>query len=126
MKGYSRADRVAGLIQRTLSEILLREVKDPRLEMAVITAVKVSPDLKNARIYFSVPGGETERRQDAAEGFRSAGGFIKRYLGDRLDLRYMPELKFFYDESFDYGARIDKLLKSLEDGNGSDRGASEE
>lgn len=113
MKSYSRAERVAGLIQQTLSEILNRSVKDPRLEFTTITDVKVTRDLRIARVYFSTAGGETEKVQEALQGFRSASGFVKAELAKRLELRYMPELEFYYDESFDYGSRIDQLLKSI-------------
>ncbi len=111
MTTFSRADRVSQLIQRELSEILQKETKDPRLKMATITGVKLSKDLKNAKIYFSTAAGR--ERQEALQGFQSAHGHIKRTLASRLELRYMPELRFYYDESFDYGERIEKLLKSV-------------
>ena len=69
-------------------------------------------DLRRARIFFASAGGR-EASEQTAQGFRSAAGFIKRHLGPRLGLRYMPELEFFYDDSFDHGARIDQLLKSI-------------
>jgi ribosome-binding factor A len=112
MTGFSRADRVGGLIQQLLAELLQKDISDPRLQMATITAVKVTKDLRHARIYFASAGGK-EQSEQTAQGFRSAAGFIKRHLGPRLGLRYMPELEFFYDESFDHGARIDQLLKSI-------------
>jgi ribosome-binding factor A len=112
MTQYARADRVGGLIQKTLSEILLRSVNDPRLEMATITHVKVTRDLRIARIYFTIPGG-SQGVDDALQGFKSALGFIKRSLARELGLRYMPEINFYYDNSFDTGARIEKLLKSI-------------
>jgi ribosome-binding factor A len=112
MTSYARADRVGGLIQQLLSDLLRRDISDPRLQMATITQVKVSKDLRLARIYFAAAGGTTVA-EDAARGFRSAAGFIKRCLGPQLGLRYMPELEFFYDDSFDHGARIDRLLKSI-------------
>ena len=80
--------------------------------MTTITGVKMSRDLKFANIYFISVGGKQNSRA-AAEGFASAAGFIKRNLAGQLNLRYMPELRFFYDESFDYGSRIDELLKSI-------------
>jgi ribosome-binding factor A len=110
MTNFSRADRVSQLIQRELSEILQKETKDPRLKMTTITGVKLSKDLKNAKIYFSVADRD---QQDVLKGFQSAHGHIKRTLAGRLELRYMPELRFYYDESFDYGERIEKLLKSV-------------
>lgn len=109
---YSRADRVSGLIQQALSDILLKEVNDPRLEMATITHVKLTKDLRIARIYFSAPGGP-EKIEAARNGFNSALGFVKASLARRIGLRYMPDLEFYYDESFDYGAHIENLLNSI-------------
>ncbi len=125
MKSFSRADRVAGLIQRTVSEILLKDIKDPRLEMAVVSAVRMTADLKIARVYFSITGGP-DRAEAALAGFRSATGYIKRMLADQVELRYMPSLEFYYDESFDYGERIDNLLKSIHDSSGPDHTPPEE
>lgn len=118
MSPFSRADRVGGLIQKVLSNILNKNIRDPRLKMATITSVKVSRDLKQARIYFTTSGG-IQKKDDTIEGFNSAHGFIKRTLAHELDLRYMPHLKFFYDESLEYGARIDELIESTKSKNGS-------
>jgi ribosome-binding factor A len=118
MTPFSRAERVSGLIQEVLSDLLKKRIHDPRLQMATITKVKMSADLKLARIYFTIYG-DRKKSEDAANGFDSARGFIKRNLARRLGLRYMPELKFFYDESFDYGLHIDKLLKKITTDNGS-------
>jgi ribosome-binding factor A len=112
MTSYARADRVGGLIQQILSDLLRRDISDPRVQMVTITQVKVTKDLRLARIYFAAAGGKAGAA-DAVQGFRSAAGFIKLRLGPQLGLRYMPELEFFYDESFDHGARIDQLLKSI-------------
>ena len=119
MKPFSRAERVGELIQQVLAEVLTRSIKDPRLKMATITGVKMSKDLKIARIYFAISGGQ-KKVDNALVGFNSAMGYIKRVLASELELRYMPELKFFYDESFDYGARIESLLKSLTAEDGKD------
>ena len=112
MRSFSRSDRVGGLIQQAVSEILRRSISDPRLEMTTISAVRMSPDLKVAKIYYTVPAGK-KSRDEVAEGFKNATGFIKRSLASRVNLKYMPELKFFLDKSFDYGSHIDKLLASL-------------
>lgn len=109
---FSRAERVGGQIQKVLSEILLKGINDPRLAMTTITDVKMSKDLKIARIYFTTTGGKTNADK-ASKGFKSAAGFLKRSLSSELSLRYMPELIFFYDESFDYGERIENVLKSI-------------
>lgn len=117
MKPFARSDRVSGQIQKVLSEILLKKVKDPRLENASITDVRMSRDLRIARIYF-VTSGNKKNIEEALEGFKSALGYVKRTLARQLGLRYMPDLKFFYDESFDYGSQIDKVLKAVKADNG--------
>jgi ribosome-binding factor A len=112
VKPFSRADRVAGHIQRVLSAILIKEAGDPRIGEATITRVKVSRDLRLARVYFAVHADETQR-QAAVEGFRKARAYLKRRLAPELALRYMPELEFFYDDTFDHAARINRILKTL-------------
>lgn len=110
-RSFNRADRVGGQVQRVLAELIQKGVKDPRLAKATITGVSLSKDLRIAKIYFSVLDGA--EKQTILEGFERAKGFIKRELAKELGLRYMPDLKFFYDESFDYGAHINQVLKSL-------------
>jgi ribosome-binding factor A len=117
MKPFARSDRVCGHIQKALSDILLKKIKDPRLEFATISNVKMSRDLRIARIYFTTTG-DKKSAEEALEGFKSAIGYVKRTLAGQLGLRYMPELKFFYDESFDYGSHIDKILKDVKADNG--------
>lgn len=115
---FSRADRVGGLIQKVLSNILKKNISDPRLKMATITGVKVSRDLKQARIYFTTSG-DNQKKGAAIKGFSSAHGFIKRTLAHELDLKYMPDIKFLYDDSLEYGAHIDELIESIKGENGS-------
>ena len=117
MIAFSRADRVGGLIQQVLSDILKKDIRDPRLKMATITGVEVSRDLKQARIYFTTTGG-IQKKGDTIKGFSSAHGFIKRTLAQELGLKYMPNIKFFYDESLEYGAHIDELIESTKSENG--------
>jgi ribosome-binding factor A len=112
MKPYARSDRVAGLIHQVVAELLRKEIKDPRLAGATITGVKVTRDLRHARIYYATAGDENSR-QAALQGFRQAHGFLKRELAEQLELRYMPELAFFYDDAIDTGDRIEKLLKTV-------------
>lgn len=116
MKPFARSDRVSGQIQKVLSEILLKKIKDPRLKAATITSVKMSRDLKFAKVYFVTSGGK-ERMEEAVEGFKSAIGYVKRKLAAQLGLRYMPELRFFYDDSFDYGSHIDEIIKAVKSEN---------
>jgi ribosome-binding factor A len=124
MRPFSRSDRVSGLIKQALSEILQKRINDPRLGLVTISVVKLSRDLKNARIYYTAPAGE-KNKEAAAAGFKDAAGFIKRALGRKVHLRYMPELKFFPDESFDYGSSIDKLLASIKTKNEPDTSSLE-
>lgn len=109
---FSRAERVGGQVQRVLAELIHNGVRDPRVSQATITGVTLSRDLRIAKIYVAAHGGEQDEAAILA-GFESAKGFIKRELAGRLGLRYMPDLKFFYDGSFDYGAHINQVLKSL-------------
>lgn len=113
MRPFARASRVGGEVQKLLSELLLRKIKDPRLKMVLITGVKMTPDLKMARIYYTATGQET-KPDDIRAGLESAGGYFKRSLARQLDLRYVPELHFHHDDSFEYGDRIDRLLKSVQ------------
>jgi len=119
MIGFTRADRVGGQIRKLLAELLQKHISDPRLQMTTITAVKMTRDLKLARIYFITTGSRSEASA-AASAFRSAHGFIKRNLARCLELRYMPELEFFYDDTFERAARIEDLLESLKTENGTD------
>ena len=104
-------------MQKVLAALIHKGVKDPRLAQATITGVTLSRDLRIAKVYIAAHGnGQDEAPIDEATllaGFESAKGFIKRQLAKELGMRYMPELKFFYDGSFDYGAHIDQVLKSI-------------
>ncbi|MFP4475555.1 MAG: 30S ribosome-binding factor RbfA [Desulfatibacillaceae bacterium] len=112
MKTTGRAARVAEKIQREVADILTKKVRDPRLELATVTGVKVTSDLKLARIYYCAHGDE-ERKDEVRSAIASAQGFVKRELAQRLKLKYMPELEFYYDESVDYAQRIDSILDDL-------------
>ena len=107
---FKRADRVSGLIQEELSRLLLREVKDPRLHEVVITAVRLSADLRHARVLFTAsdrPGGVEE----VLSGLQSAAGFLRGRLGRALRLRYAPELTFEADDSIERSLHVAALLK---------------
>ena len=114
MKPFSRSARVGGQIQKVLAELLQKEISDPRLDRATITAVKMSRDLRIAKVYFATAG-EQGAAENATEGFNRARGFIKKELAQRLGLRYMPDLKFFYDDAIDRGARMEELIKMVKD-----------
>ncbi|OPY88590.1 MAG: Ribosome-binding factor A [Smithella sp. PtaU1.Bin162] len=109
---FKRADRVAELIMSEISDIILKLVKDPRVQAITITSAKVSDDLRNAKIYF-VEMGKDECSAAVREGLIKATSFIRRELGKRLQLRFVPEIMFVHDKSFGYGSRIDKLLADI-------------
>lgn len=95
-----------------MSDILLKAVKDPRLHAVTITAVKVTDDLRNAKIYF-VEMGKDDLSEEIEAGLSKAKGFVRRELGHRLQLRFVPEIMFVHDTSFGYGNRIDRLLAQI-------------
>jgi len=107
-----RSEKVAEAIHELVSALLLKGVKDPRIGFTTITGVKVSDDLHLATIYFSVIGSDEEKKSTES-GLNSARGFIRRELGKSLRMRYVPDVLFRYDESVDYGQRIDTLLDEL-------------
>ena len=109
---FKRADRVAELIMAEMSDIIFRQVKDPRVHAVTITAVKVTEDLRNAKIYF-VEMGKDECSPEIKAGLAKATSFVRRELGKRIQLRCVPEIMFIHDESFGYGSRIDKLLADI-------------
>lgn len=109
---FKRADRVGDLIRTEIADILLRKIKDPRVGFATMTRVEVSDDLKHAKVFFSVLGGEKEKKE-TLRGLRSAVSFIRGELGRRLKLRYTPEIVFIFDESIERGAKMLDTLRGL-------------
>jgi ribosome-binding factor A len=108
-----RHERVAGEIRHEISAMLAGELKDPRLAAAFasVTEVRMSPDLKQAKVYVSVMGGEAEKKS-TINALTAAAGFIRHELSERLQIRRAPELIFVLDRSEEYGRRIDELLRS--------------
>ena len=108
----NRIGRINEEIQRELSD-LIRNLKDPRVQTLLsITRVDTTPDLRYSKIYISVL--DDARSKEALKGLKSAGGWLRRELGSRLQLRYTPELVFELDDSLKYGARMFDLLEKLE------------
>jgi ribosome-binding factor A len=108
---YQRSERVGELLTEVIAEVLREEIRDPRVSAVTITAAKVTKDLRQARIYFSILGGGN--KDAVLTGLKSALGFIRSKIGKRLKLRYVPTIEFLYDESVDQAERIDKLLKQV-------------
>jgi ribosome-binding factor A len=108
-----RPDRVGDQIRQELSELLSRgAVHDPGIGFITFTRVKVSPDLQLARVYYTSMGDEAARKQ-TAKALERATGFFRRHVGDRLQLRRVPELKFQFDESVGHQDRIEQILREL-------------
>ena len=112
MKPYPRADRIGVKIQAAISELLVKKVQDPRIEMATISKVEMSSDLSVADVYFSIFG-SAKVVAEAKKGFKSSTKFIKKLIAPKLQLKYMPDLQFKYDKSFAYGSKIDSILHDI-------------
>ena len=110
-RGQGRPQKLGDLIQRELSELLQRELRDPRVGMITISGVDVSPDFSHAKIFFTVL--EKQRLEDAREGLRRAAGFLRSRLARRIKLYTTPELRFEYDESVERGDRLSRLINSV-------------
>lgn len=104
---------MSGLLRDEIARTVLHVIKDPRSRGVSITHVSVTRDLRLARVYYSVLG-DAERQAQALNGLCSAKGLIKRELGRNLNLRYVPEIEFFFDETLEYADHIDRLLKKIE------------
>jgi ribosome-binding factor A len=114
-----RLDRVNQLIKEEVSMILQRELKDPRLGFVTVTEVDTSNDLRQAKIFVSVLGGDDQWKASMA-ALTSARGFIRNWLRRHLDLRVTPELMFHPDRSMEHAARIQALLKGLHGAGGQE------
>lgn len=107
-----RANRVGEQIKKELTDIIQREMKDPRIGFVTVTGVDVTGDLQQAKAFVTVYGDEEERRQ-SLDGLEQAKGFIRSEIGQRVQLRKTPELEFEFDESIERGNRIEELLRKL-------------
>lgn len=106
-----RIDRIAGLMQRKLSQLIQQEIKDPRLPRFVtISSVKVAADLGHAKVYFTILGNEVKQ---TAEILNSAASFLRTALARTMKLRTVPQLHFIYDESVEYGRHLSRLIDEL-------------
>lgn len=108
-----RADRVAEALQELIADLLLREIKDPRIGLVTLTHVTITPDLRHARVFFSTLGDEAQREQ-SLRGLRSAAGFVRSQVARKLNLRVAPEIVFVLDPGPEQAERIARLLKDTE------------
>ena len=113
-KRNGRMDRINGEVRRELSEILRDSVKDPRVDVRLVSVLRadVTRDLKYCKVYITVLG-DDEARKNVSQALKSAGGYIRRELASRLNLRNTPELTFVMDDSIAYGIHIDEVLKQV-------------
>ncbi len=102
--------KLQDLLREEISSIILRDIKDPGLGMVTILDVKMTEDLKHAKVYYSIYGNE-EEKEKTASALKRSKGYIKFLLGERLKLRYMPEIAFVVDDSYEKMARIEEILK---------------
>ena len=105
-----RTDRVAEAVQALVAELLVREIKDPRIGLVTITGVKMTPDLRHARVFVSVLGNPGERRR-SLQALDRAHGFLQRRVAGELRLKHTPTLEFAYDDSSERGMRIAEILE---------------
>jgi len=107
-----RSQKVASQIKENLSWVIEHQLRDPGKGFITLTKVRLSSDLKIANVYYSVLG-KTEERQSTDEALKRARSFLRRELGNKVKLRFLPELRFFYDDSLDYSDKIAQLLNKI-------------
>lgn len=110
----TRLEKVARLIKKEVSEIIHRELKDPRIGFVTITKVEITRDLHRAKVYFSILGNNEDTRK-TLEGLKSACNYIRRLIGRRLKLRYTPEILFCHDKSIEYSVYIDETIERIKE-----------
>jgi len=113
MSEGKRSDKVADLIQKEISEMLVRSIKDPRVGFVTITRVSVSDDCRLARVYFSVMGTVAEKER-SMKGLDSAKGYVRRELGRRMTLKHVPEIVFKFDPSIEYAIHLGEVFDHLQ------------
>lgn len=111
--GQLRIEKIQELMKQEISQIILQELKDPRIGFVTVTQVEVTRDLSLAKVYISIMGSE-EQIASCWKGLNSSLGFIRREVGHRIRLRVTPELRLVIDKSLDYSDHIQKLLLQIE------------
>lgn len=107
-----RQERVEELLKVEISEILQREMQDPRIGFVTITDVEITPDLRHARVFISIMGDDA-KKDESMKALKRAAGFIRSELGKRIRMRTTPEIEFKIDDSIDRGVRILELLEQI-------------
>ena len=115
-KNSIKYSRMNGEVQRELSKIISRDIKDPRIHpMTSVVSVDVTPDLKFAKVFVSVLGND-EEKEETMKGLNSAVGYIRRELAHSINLRNTPEITFILDDSIEYGVNMSKKIDELNHG----------
>lgn len=109
-KDYSRTDRVGEQYQREIAMIIQREIKDPRLSMATVSAIEVSRDLAYAKVFVTFFEDDPDKLKQSLKVLNDAAGFIRSLMGKRVRARIMPELRFIHDPSLNEGIRMSRLV----------------
>ena len=117
-----RSEKVADLIHKEISEMLVKRIKDPRIGFITITRVEASEDCRSAKVYFSVTG-TREDRERSMKGLSSAKGYVRKELGRRIRLRHTPEIIFKFDPSIEYAIHIEEVIRHLKKDEGEDGNA---
>jgi ribosome-binding factor A len=107
-----RSEKIADLIQKEISHMLVRTLKDPRIGFVTITKVTVSEDCRFAKVYFSVTGSPDERER-STDGLNSAKGYVRKELGRRIRMKYIPEIIFQFDPSIEYAIHIGEVIEHI-------------
>lgn len=107
-----RSDRVQVVMKKEISVILQEDIKDPRVKFITITRIDLTGNLRHANIYFSALGDEASQKA-SEEGIQSAAGFIRKLIGERLKLKYVPELSFRLDKSIEYSIGLEKTFERI-------------
>ena len=108
-----RLQRLASSYQGALSELLITQVSIPELKDVTISYVRFSPDLKLATIYFRFLNGDRSKEVETSRAFKKAKGFLKRELAKKVPMKFTPELRFFYDDTFEYQCNIDSIFEQI-------------
>ena len=107
-----RTDKVKKQLEREISRVFREDLKDPRIGFVTVTRIDLTGDLRNAKIYFSIMSDEVNK-DESLEGVNSAAGYIRKLIGDRLKLKYVPELIFRLDKSIEYSIELEKTFERL-------------
>lgn len=119
MKPFKRADRISSEIYHVIAETLYNELSDPRLAGVQITKASMTDDLQIMRVYYYLDGSADQRKR-CLKGLNNVKGYLRRVISERLDLRLVPEINFFFDEGIEKAEKLDKLLNQIKHENGGE------